>query len=134
MRKLLSVLCLTVVLIQGVLMPANGQESDAAGKIWFEGAGDVQDVRTGGNQSGQAEAASQVNLSGQSGSQEQTERVRRIPGAGRMERIRPLPRVRLTGRVRPAPGARQKTRLRLRLPDRRTKRVRPNRRRRWIWG
>lgn len=73
MRKLLSVLCLTVVLIQGVLMPANGQESDAAGKIWFEGAGDVQDVRTGGNQSGQAEAASQVNLSGQSGSQEQTE-------------------------------------------------------------
>ena len=72
MRKLLSVLCLTVVLIQGILMPVNARGTDAAGKIWFEGAGDERGVRPEGSASGQAEAASQVNLSGQPGEQGQS--------------------------------------------------------------
>lgn len=73
MRKLLSVLCLTVVLIQGVLMPVNAREAKAAGKIWFEGAGDAQEVRSGAGESGQAEAVSQVNSSGQPEAQNQQE-------------------------------------------------------------
>ena len=73
MRKLLSVLCLAVVLIQGILMPVNARGAEAAGKIWFEGAGDVQEVQPGEDRSGQTEAAGQVSQTGQPDAGNQTE-------------------------------------------------------------
>lgn len=73
MRKLLSVLCLAVVLIQGILIPVNARGAEAAGKIWFEGAGDVQEVQPGEDRSGQTEAAGQVSQTGQPDAGNQTE-------------------------------------------------------------
>lgn len=85
MRKLLSALCLAVVLIQGVLMPVNARGAEAAGKIWFEGAGDTQEVRPGGKESGQAEAAGQVSQTGQPETQGQSDAQNQTAGQSQPE-------------------------------------------------